>query len=292
MKLKQLTLNHNAIYQSFQVRRDEYPLNHNSWHCHEHLEFIYIYKGSGTLFIGDCIQPFMAGDSVLIGANMPHYWLFDEVHNSDNALPIDCIVIHFKKDFAGKDFFFLPELKQLKDLIQKAEKGLFHKNHKGAKLAMLFQELLASNSTHRLLYLLQALHNFSSLAVKQLVSANYSALNSNTDEQRMNDIMEYIRNNYKMKIELDKLAKQAKMTKNSFCRYFKQRTGKTLIEFVSEIRISNACRQLKYSDMSIKEVCFDCGFNNFVSFHRMFKKQIGTTPVQFRNSIPLLKNNH
>jgi AraC-like DNA-binding protein len=281
MKLKQLSLDQ-TYYNSFHIRQDSYPKYHNTWHYHEEIEFICINKGHGTLFIGDCIQSFSAGVVVLIGPNLPHYWLFEDLRGDEQLDPIDCIVIHFKKDFAGSDFFNIPEMSQLKELIQSAEKGLLVKDNLLAVLRQQLQAILNTEGVTRFTYLLQALSQYATFQHKKLVSDNYAILNHSNDERRMNDVMNYIREHYKTKIELDKLADQAKMTKNSFCRYFKNKTGKTPIQFVSEIRVAHACRLLKYTDLSLKEICFDSGFNNFVSFHKIFKDQLNKTPTQYR----------
>lgn len=284
MKLKQLSLER-TYYNSFHIRQDTYPRNHNIWHYHEEIEFIWIYKGTGTLFIGDCIQSFSAGDTVLIGPNMPHYWLFENVGTTSQEDPIDCIAIHFKKNFAGSDFFNIPEMGLLKDLLQNSEKGLIIKDTAPSTLGVLLKALLNTDGVLKFTYLLQALAQYATLPYTKLVSENYSILNHSSDERRMNDVMDYIRQHYKTKIELDKLANQAKLTKNSFCRYFKNKTGKTPLQFISEIRIAHACRLLRYTDVSLKEICYDSGFNNFVSFHKTFKEQLDLTPSQYRKKI-------
>src|SRR5690606_42159156 len=74
------------------------------------------------------------------------------------------------------------------------------------------------------------------------------------------------------------------MTTNSFCRYFKQKMGKTLIQLVHELRIAHACKLLENNHLSIKEICFECGFQNFVSFHKSFKQIVGIPPNSYRLS--------
>lgn len=283
MKLKQLSLDR-TYYNSFHIRQDSYPRNHNSWHYHEELEFIWVYKGTGTLFIGDCIENFAAGDVALIGPNLPHYWLFENLTNDQPEESIDCIVAHFTKDFAGPDFFNLPELNLLKDLLQHSEKGLIIKGNAPSTLDINFKSLLTTDGVQKFTRLLEALAQYAKLPYKKLVSDNYAILNHSNDERRMNDVMDYVRKYYKGKIELSKLANQAKMTKNSFCRYFKYKTGKTPIQFVSEIRVAHACRLLKNTNLSLKEICYDSGFNNFVSFHKTFKEQLALTPTQYRKN--------
>jgi len=283
MKAKQLTLNKH-INSSFSIRRDIYPKNHNSWHYHEQIELVMVYKGKGSLFLGDAICDFSEGTCVLIGSNIPHFWLFHDISESGSTTPIDCIAIHFNLDFAGRHLFDLPELSLLKKHIQQAEKGLLASANDTKNISELINASLEKEGASKFIALIEILNQLTTLPLESIVSINYSQLNNLADEQRMRNVMNFIRDNYRSKIELTALANEARMTKNSFCRYFKQRTGKTPASFINELRIAHACRLLKNTSMTLKEICFDSGFNNFVSFHKTFKSQLQLTPMHFRNT--------
>ena len=90
---------------SFSVRQDIQPDLNNKWHYHKEVEIIHFKRGAGTQFIGDSIQRFQAGDTVILGANLPHYWRFDEVYFSgESREPVDILVTHFCEDFWGDVF--------------------------------------------------------------------------------------------------------------------------------------------------------------------------------------------
>ncbi|WP_337994843.1 helix-turn-helix domain-containing protein [Polaribacter ponticola] len=73
------------------------------------------------------------------------------------------------------------------------------------------------------------------------------------------------------------------MTKNAFCKYFKKRTNKTYISFLTELRIENACKLLNSNkDLSIAEIAFKSGFNNISNFNRKFKELKKVTPLKYR----------
>lgn len=266
------------------VRHDQTPQNHNVWHSHEELEFISIKKGRGTFFVGDCIHHFTEEFTVLIGSNTPHYWLFDEeyVHQSPSA-PADIRVVHFRPDFIGADFFLLPEASHIKQLYQKARRALIFEED--TRLSVFFDRIVRQAPFQRLTALLETLGYIAGLACyATLVSPDYTLLQQEEDLRRMNKVMEYIRLQYKAKVRLEDVAQLAGMTSNSFCRYFKQRTGKTLVAFLHEIRVGQACKMLTETSLSIKEICFDCGFQNFVSFHKIFKTITRTTPSAYREA--------
>ena len=73
-----------------------------------------------------------------------------------------------------------------------------------------------------------------------------------------------------------------KLSKGSFCRYFKQKTGKTYVQFLMEVRIGYACKLLMENEMNVAEVCYACGYNNASNFHHQFKEFKGKTPLQYQ----------
>ncbi len=285
MKIKQLTLQ-STTFQSFSIRRDKVPKNHNIWHYHEELEFILVIKGTGKLFVGDCIKEFVAGDIILIGANIPHYWLFDteyEIEPKEGL--IDCIVVHFRQNCFGSDFIYLPESGGLRELMIEAGRGMSTKVESNSTLFFLFEKIAKSEGILKITSLLETLWAFKNSSPASLISDGYVVINHSDDVRRMNVVMEFIRENFTHKIELSELAQLAQMTKNSFSRYFKQKTGKTPMQLIFELRISNACKLLNNPDYSLKEICYDSGFNNAVSFHKVFKNTVGMTPTQYRQRL-------
>lgn len=278
--MKRLTDNIADNNASFKTRRDDFPQYHNTWHYHEELEFIYIHRGSGTFFIGDCIKSFEAGTCVLIGKNVPHYWLFNDEYLSNKKTEV--YVIHFRDHFAGEDFLHLPELTKMRLLFEKAQKGLFCAQAE-AMLAMLFTNILSTKDSMRVIMLLQALHHFDEISAKtELVSSDYIHHLQDEDFRRMNTIMAFLMKNFRNEVELKTLADGSGMTKNSFCRYFKQKTGKTLTEFVTELKVAHACKLLKNPQNSVKTCCYESGFNNLVSFHKAFRNITGVTPKSYK----------
>src|SRR6476659_7299573 len=101
MKPQLLKLSQNVIH-SFSARRDIMPNINNRWHYHPELELVYFKKGYGEQFVGDNISTFTNGDIVLIGANLPHYWKFDEsFFNKEEGITADISVVHFDQHFWG-----------------------------------------------------------------------------------------------------------------------------------------------------------------------------------------------
>jgi AraC-like DNA-binding protein len=102
------------------------------------------------------------------------------------------------------------------------------------------------------------------------------------ESDRVNAIYDYSLKNYKRKIQLEEIAAVANISPNSFCRYFKSRTRKTYSQFLIEIRVGQACKLLIENNLSIKQLCYESGFNNFTSFHKYFKMITGKSPLNYQ----------
>ena len=138
---------------------------------------------------------------------------------------------------------------------------------------------------NRFLSFIRLLEVFSKSQLITLSSFELKKRFGEEEGNRMRKIMDYTFAHYGGKLSVPQVAEIASMTPNAFCRYFKQRTNKTYIHFVLEIRIDQACRLLKQDeDLPISEIAFRCGFNNLTNFNRKFREFKGLTPSEFRNS--------
>jgi transcriptional regulator GlxA family with amidase domain len=78
------------------------------------------------------------------------------------------------------------------------------------------------------------------------------------------------------------LADLVGMSPGSFSRFFHQRTGHTISEYIVDIRLGHAARMLVDTDKTISEICYACGFGNLSNFNRTFKSKRHSTPREFR----------
>jgi AraC-like DNA-binding protein len=269
---------------SFSVRRDLVPHVNNRWHYHSEVELIHFEKGEGTQFIGDSIERFKAGDVVLVGANLPHYWRFDDAYfNEDFPATADIRVAHFSENFWGDSFLLLPENVNIKSILEKGRRGLYIPGETGVAIAEILNQLLEADGCLRVILLLKALSLITNCKdVRMLSSLGFKHDLMDNEKDRINDIYEYSIKNFKGKIELEEIASVAHISPNSFCRYFKSRTRKTYSQFLIELRVGNACKLLIENNLSIKQLCYESGFNNFTSFHKYFKQITGKSPLTYQ----------
>jgi AraC-like DNA-binding protein len=84
-------------------------------------------------------------------------------------------------------------------------------------------------------------------------------------------------------ISLTEIASLSCLSITSFCRYFKMMTNKTYTDFLTEIRVSYACKLLiENKSLTVESVGNETGFNNASNFFRQFKKMVGITPKAYR----------
>jgi 2-isopropylmalate synthase len=102
-------------------------------------------------------------------------------------------------------------------------------------------------------------------------------------DQRMNEIINYMQTNYMM-VTLDELSKSFYLSKPYLSKYIKEQTGFTFGENVKKIRMKKAKTLLKNGNMKVESIAETVGYQNVEHFNRLFKKQYGMTPVQYRNS--------
>lgn len=270
---------------SFSVRQDLTPQLNNRWHYHPEVELIHFKNGHGTQFIGDNIKRFTTGDILLIGAHLPHYFRFDDNSLQQHA---NIQVAHFSENFWSDQFLQLPENVSIKTLLYKAKNGLQITGKTKQHIAQLLQKMLYTEGTKRIIYLLEILDTIASS--KQLItlsSINIKHELAETETQKINSIYEYSLSNFKRKIQLEEIASIANISPNSFCRYFKSKTHKTFSQFLIEIRVGHACKLLSENNLSIKQLCYESGFNNFTSFHKYFKMITGKSPLNYQKEFAL-----
>ena len=86
------------------------------WHYHPAIEIMYITRGIGTRFVGDCIEQYEEGDVCMIGPNLPHEWRNDDAYfDKEYGLRATCICLFFKREIFDPNFIRLPEMNNIRD---------------------------------------------------------------------------------------------------------------------------------------------------------------------------------
>ncbi|APD07716.1 hypothetical protein UJ101_02215 [Flavobacteriaceae bacterium UJ101] len=249
-------------------------------HQHQEIQISYIEKGEGTYIIGDAIGSFKPHDFFIIGEKLPHVFKCD----TKPCEQVKMISLFFSKDSFGKNFFNLPEFFEFQSLFEAFNRGILVR-YKTVEIEALMQRAKSTSKIDRFIILLEILKHLYKLPYNPLSSIILYNQYSEDEGKRMDHIFQFVMNEFHRNITLKEVANIAYMTPNAFCRYFKQRTNKTFVNFLTEIRIGNACKLLtKNEDLTILDICFRSGFNNLSNFNRKFKQIKGVTPSNFRKT--------
>jgi AraC-like DNA-binding protein len=270
--------------QAFEVKQLIAPHFDPNWHFHSEYQLFLVVKGTGTRFIGDHVSPFKKGDLVFTGPNLPHLWQSDhEYFKDDKELMTEGLVIYFPQNFLSEDFLLKNELYKIKQLFQKAERGIEITGDVLSKATDLIQNILIAEDFDRILMLLNLLNLLANSPDYKLLASNgYSNSLKETETDRMNKVHAYVMNNFREKISLNEVAAIANMNPSSFSRYFKIHANKTFSDFLTEIRIGYSCRLLINQKIGISQVCYDSGFNTLSNFNRQFKAYTHYNPLEYR----------
>lgn len=267
---------------SITVSQNNYKNFLKVWHFHEELELVYIIKSTGTRFVGDSIEKFEAGEVVLIGKNVPHMWLNDEVYFEKNStLTAQAVSVHFKDNFVGQEFLSLPEMQPVAQLLKKAAQGIKFSHIKDN----IKNELINLHSLEPALKITRIIELLCKLEQQQ----NYTLLSSNgfintfhkSENKRLNIIYEYVYQNFHTQISSKDVALLVSMNASSFSRFFKTIHRKPFTRFLNEIRIGFACKMLLENKESITSIAYACGFGNISNFNRQFKIIKDESPSSF-----------
>ncbi|MDO6595970.1 AraC family transcriptional regulator [Oceanihabitans sp. 2_MG-2023] len=254
------------------------------WHFHPELELVYVNKGKGRRHIGNHLSYFNNSQLILIGSNLPHNGFTDRLTSKGKET-----MLQFHPEFLGDLFNKLPEMKNITQLIERSKKGILFKREIKEIVGPKIEKLPKYEGIKRVTKLLEILELLA-------LSSDYVLLNENgymfetqpQDSNKIDKIFKYVNKNYQEHISLDEIAAYVNLTVPAFCRYFKKVTGKTFTQFVNECRIFYATKLLTESQSSITDICFECGFNNFSHFNKVFNEVIGKSASKYRNEMRLI----
>ena len=248
------------------------------WHYHPEIQLIYVNGGSCKRQVGSHISYDTNGALILIGSNLPHCGFTDE--NTGNTKET---VVHMKPDFLGSHFFDIAEMKKIKHLFERAKAGLAFIGETKKRIGSKLETMADQMPFERLLTLLSILNELEEATEFKVLNAEGFSMDLQMqDNDKINTIFNYVKDNFQDQITLEEVADLVSMTVPSLCRYFKKITKKTFTKFVNEYRLVHASKLLAEKPISITEVCFESGFNNFSYFNKTFQEFTGKSASQYR----------
>lgn len=254
-----------------------YPL-----HQHREFELNFIEHGRGVRrIVGDSVEEIGDYELVLLGGEeLEHVWEQGTCESKD----IREITIHFTGDIFGDGLLSKNQFASITRMLQKADHGLAFTLPAIMKVYSTLDAI--ANESERFVQFLKFMYILYELSLaddaRVLASSSFAHTEQSTESRRVQKVKQFINEHYAEQLKLSDLADLVGMSPVSFSRFFRHRTGRTLSDYIVDIRLGYAARMLVDSSRNISEICYECGFNNLSNFNRTFKAKRNYTPRDFR----------
>lgn len=280
------------VESSFVVRKDIGPKMKNNWHYHSECELLYIKKSHGTWLIGDYEGTFQSGDIILLGSGTPHSYRHEEKYIwGEESEQGEALVTLFLPEIFGESFLNLPESKEIKNLLELSKRGLKITGNSSRHVGMIMEEIQQAEKGRKLINLLNILQLLTeNKEYDILATEGYACTTEKMNNDRLSVVIQHTYYNYHKQITIEEIASLVNMSIHSFCRFFKEKTTKTYMQFLMEVRIGQACKLLIDDDMHSAEVGYTCGYNSVSHFNHQFKIIKNKSPLEFKRSYMSLLN--
>ena len=286
MKVLQFTIPV-PINQTIIVQKEVLPYFYPHLHRHHEIQLTWIQKGHGTLIADNNMYSFVPNEIYWLSANQPHLLKSDPSYFLPKSKKItSALTIFFNPEGQLAHLFDLPEIRNIKKFIQQHSSGFKIPQQYVAEISHLMVQIKNGNGVEQMIHFLDILKKLLSYEkLSPLSSSSTPQQYSEHEGIRIGNIYNYIMQHYDKAITLEDVAKQAHMTPQAFCRYFKKHTRHTFVSFLSEVRINEACKMLTDGAYdSIATIAYNCGFNSITNFNRVFKSVTSRSPSEYVDS--------
>ncbi|MCR5130677.1 MAG: AraC family transcriptional regulator [Prevotella sp.] len=270
---------HDFMYVADRHKKEfTYPIHH-----HEMMELNFVENAKGCQrVVGDSSEVIGDYDLVLITSpDLEHGW--EQAHCTSDD--IHEVTIQFYIFFEDEHTAFRTNpYRSIYDMMVRAKRGLAFPMSaimtvypRIVNLSKITEGFYATQELFNILY---ELSKFSD--ARELASTSFAKVEVGSDSRRILKVKSYIENHYMDELRLPMLSDMVGMTPSAFSRFFKLHTGKTLNEYIVDLRLGYAARMLIDTSDSVAEICYSCGFNTLSNFNRLFKKRKDCSPTEFR----------
>lgn len=245
-------------------------------HLHNDFEIYYLVEGEREYYI--------SGKRHLIGANQLVFIDRNVLHQTRKVpgTPHKRYVVNFHNDFLGEDETYL-----LHDLFNKGYTIILPPPEKATQIKefmwQMMEEYSNSCKSHQLYIktlLIQLL-----ITSRRMIENTSEIQRKNDAEHHVSELLKNIHKNFHLNLSLQKLSDTFHLNEHYISRIFKRTTGYGFSEYVNVLRISEAERLLKETDLPIYQIAVRVGYSTQVHFNRVFRRRTGRTPSQYRQQL-------
>lgn len=248
------------------------PLYHSLW---------FITKGTGEVIINGKKNELSPGKLVVFTPGM----ICDKKTSDSEPLEFYFIRFSYSGAFEKKEKWHFKQSEEMPFPLH----GVYSiKNSSG--IVLLFEEITSLSKRRGALIALKQKIVFQELLLS-FIQDFHSQIISKDTRQVIDETIDYISHHYNQAITLTDLANMAGLSKSHYSRLFKKNIGYSPIEYLTHLRIDRAKELLAHSEIRIKEVSQNVGYEDELYFSRIFKKIVGISPTQFSDEQKLFLSN-
>lgn len=249
-------------------------------HAHAELEICFLLSGSAQFHVYKNIFPLYEHDFIVV-----HPLTLHKIERcSDN-----CHILFLQIDL----FSFQKYVTQLSQTVFEFSNIMNNRNHTLYQtiyqcLHNILNTALKGSATWRLDALQEVINILKALlthyeAIPDSINTSLS-LHDERSQKRMLLILEYLENHWQDSITLPLLAEKLEMSSSYFSRFFKKNMGIGFLNYLTKLRLKRSLNLLLDTDTSIIDIALECGFNDYKTYSRLFKKEYGDNPQVYRKS--------
>lgn len=240
-------------------------------HCHNFCEIIYISDGRGWVTVDGKQYSVSKGDVVVYNAEVPHQ------EESSLEEPMELL-------FMALDHILLPDL-PANHLMPDGYRCVYHAGVYQEVFYTSYRQMIVEFEQEDELYIeiAQEISRTVLMYILRMISQQENASkpllksNKNTDKA-----LAYIRAHFRENIALDDVAAGCYLDKYYLSHLFTKHEGMSVGKYILMLRVDEAMRLLRETDMSVQKVAESVGFEDVSYFCRIFKKSVTMTPLQYR----------
>lgn len=260
-------------------------------HAHDYIEIAYVASGCGIHRLGDAEYKVARGDLFLINYRIPHEFRSFTDMSEPPLVVCNCI---FKPEFIDcsllncRDFAKVAHHSLFRSLFPEEDKScsdIILLNCDNRAIGELYEKMLIEYNLRDTGYIEMLRAYVIELFVTIFRSFGTGRTESVIERQHREMIaraIAYLKHNYSQEVKLEDLSMMSFLSRNYFCRLFKQHTGVTVSEYIQKVRMDEACRLLRETAGKVIDIAADVGYSDIKFFNTVFKRQTGKTPGAYR----------
>lgn len=270
------------------VRYDEHIKGEHTYHSHDFVEICYVVEGAGFHVLDQDVHPVTRGDLFIINYDVSHSF-----YREKEEAPLVTFNLLFKPEFIDiglidfNDFhdlsfsYLFANIMDRPMLRPDLRLNYEERGHVESIIYKMYAEFTQARSGSLSLiraYLIELI-----IAIMRYFEQMPGSRDTYNRAEAVDSAIRYLKENYSESLSLTTLAAHSFLSKNYFCKLFKETTGTTVNEYIQRLRVEEACKRLRSESVKLTEIAMDVGFSDYKTFYTNFNKMVGMSPSEYRN---------